>query len=290
MVQMLLDAAPAAAMAADIEGRLPLHGAAMVEEDPCQGDPAAVARLLLQADPAAATTADVEGWLPLHLAAVNGNAAVVRLLLMAAPDSRHAATSGGWVPLHCAAINGHLDLVRLLLAAAPEAAMAAGEAGWMPLHAAAFTGHTDIVRLLLEAAPQAATAIGGSRTPLQHAFNGFNGSHIEVARALLGAGPADEVLFALAASGAEALPLFLDFLLAPGRLPLAPAHWVLIPSPCPGIERALPPALACGSLQAAQVVQRMAPADVARLRTAALCLCRHGLPGDVAAPILAHCI
>ena len=55
----------------------------------------------------------------------------------------------------------------------------------------------------------------------------------------------------------SALPLFCDLLLAPGRLPLATADWALVPSPCPGIERALPSALACGTDQAVQVVQRL---------------------------------
>ena len=57
-------------------------------------------------------------------------------------------------------------------------------------------------------------------------------------------------------------------------------------SPCPGIERALPAALACSPGQAAQVAQRLPPATKARLRTAALCLGRCHLPNELAALIL----
>ena len=101
------------------------------------------------------------------------------------------------------------------------------------------------------------------------------------------------MLTALAAVDEDALDtlsLFCSFLLAPGRLPLTVADWALVPLPCPGIERALPAALACGPDQAAQVVQRLPPAVAARLRISALCLGHHGVPGAVAALILACCV
>ena len=107
----------------------------------------------------------------------------------------------------------------------------------------------------------------------------------------MGTGPAAAVLATLAAAGAPALPLFPDFLLAPGRLPLASTDWSLVPSPCPGIEPVLPAALACGRNQVAQVLRcrrRLQPAEAARLRTAALCLSRVGLPGAVVALIVAY--
>ena len=113
---------------------------------------------------------------------------------------------------------------------------------------------------------------------------------VTLACELLSAGPTPAVLANLASiSGAGALVLH-DFLLAPGVLPLATTYWALVLSPCPGIERVLPAALACGLDQAAQVVRRLQPAEAARLRTAALCLWRSGLPGAVAADILARCI
>ena len=80
------------------------------------------------------------------------------------------------------------------------------------------------------------------------------------------------------------------FLLAPGRLPLPPTHWDLVPVPCPDIKLALAAALAHGVDQAAQIARRLQPAEKARLRAAALCLRRHGVPRDAAAPILARCL
>ena len=147
------------------------------------------------------------------------------------------------------------------------------------------------MRLLLEAAPQAATvATPDGDTPLQLALGADSTS---TARALLGVGPAAAVLAFLAAANEDALdtlPLFCDFLLAPGHLPFPATDWALVPLPCPGIERALPAALASGPDQASQVVRRLHPAEVARLRAAALCLGSYGLPGAVAAAILTCCI
>ena len=77
-------------------------------------------------------------------------------------------------------------------------------------------------------------------------------------------------------------------MLAPGRLPLSAADWALVPPTCLGIERALPAALACSPRQAAQVVRRVYHARSRRLRAAALCLSRRGLPGHLAARILAQ--
>ena len=270
-------------MAADIVSCRPLHLAAL-------HGPEAAVRLLLEAAPAAAMAADALGCLPLHWAAQNRRMAAVCLLLEAAPEAASAAAASVWLPLHYAAVGGHELTVRLLLQAAPQAAMAATAEGWLPLHFAADCGHGAAVRLLLEAAPQAAATITEFGTPLQLALtHSHTHTHTAAARALLAAGPAAAVLSALAAAGAFALALFPDFLSAPGRLPLAAAHWALVPSPCPGIQRALPAALACDTAQAAQVVRRLPPAEAACLRCAALCLHRRGLTSEVAALILAHC-
>ena len=243
-------------------------------------------RRLLEASPAAALERDASmSWLPLHIAAYISHDAMVRLLFAAAPAATMAADSGGWLPLHYAARSACEAVVRLEVA--PAAAMVADAAGWLPLHYAAFNGDEAVVRLLLEAVPQAAAAVDAmGRTPLQLAHDE---GHTSTAFALLSAGPAAAVLATLAAGGAAALMLLPDFLLAPGRLPGAAADWALVHSPCPSIESALPAAPACGPGQAAQVVWRLQPAEAARLRLAALCLGRHGLPGFVAAPILARC-
>ena len=250
------------------------------------GDEVAVRRLL-EASPAAALEQDALGCLPLHIATYNSFEALMHLLLEVAPQAAMAADDSGFLPLHWAALNGREAVVSLLLEAAQAAAMAADSGGWLPLHCAAFNGHAAVVRLLLEAAPQAATATAMGRTPLQLALDE---GHTSTAFVLLGTGPAAAVLAALAAAGAPALALFPDFLLALGRLPLPAADWVLVPSPCPGIERALPAALACSAHQAAQVVRRLQPAEAARLRLAALCLHHYGLPGFVVALIVSRCV
>ena len=243
---------------------------------------------------------------------------MARLLLEAAPAAAMQATAVGHLPLHLASDDGHADVVQLLLQAAPAAAMvaAAADDGWgfaigaadpeydpahaLPLHLAALRGHAPVVRLLLAAAPQAAEAADSKgHTPLQLALARRNNGTVG---ALLGTGDASAVLRAVSSAvggvqhgrdagqaGPEAPTfLFADFLLAPGRMPLAAADWALVPSPCPGIGRALPAALACSPAQAAQVVRRLRGAEKARLRTAALCLGRCILPGPVAALVLAR--
>ena len=212
---------------------------------------------------------------------------------------------------------GFESVAQLLLQAVPAAAMVAAAApagllwqelsvahpGQLPLHVAAQEGHVGVARLLVAAAPQAAAVAAASGgTPLQIALAQ---RHYAIASCLLGAGDATAVLRLLsdAAQGAAqvvnwagdpppGLPthLYADFLLAPGRLPLAAAGWALVPAPCPGIERALPAAAACSADQAQQVVQRLPPAAKARLRAAALCLGRCPLPVGVRALILARAV
>ena len=62
--------------------------------------------------------------------------------------------------------------------------------------------------------------------------------------------------------------------LVAARLPLTEEEWALVPTPCPGLGRALRAALAKSDAQAAKVVRRLEPADAERLRTFALCLAR----------------
>jgi hypothetical protein len=57
----------------------------------------------------------------------------------------------------------------------------------------------------------------------------------------------------------QALPLFADSVIA--RLPLAADEWALVPTPCPGLGRALPAALAHSAIQASTLVQHLPAAD-----------------------------
>jgi hypothetical protein len=154
--------------------------------------------------------------------------------------------------------------------------MAIDADGRTPLHHAAMWGAAPCVDLLLAAAPEAAAVHDGpfsSELPLEIAIRRHTWG---ATRSLLSAGPAAMVLRVLSLPdfcGGEALhPLFTDFVMV--RLPLSESDWALVPSPCRGLGRALPAALAHSSAQACSRVQHLPPADAERLRTAALCLAR----------------
>ena len=135
----------------------------------------------------------------------------------------------------------------LLLAAAPEAAAARNTLGWLPLQQA------------------------------------LERQHMDAARCLLAAGPAAEVVNILLRNGQAALPLFADFVVA--RLPLSEHQWARLPTPCPALGRALPAALAHSASQTRNLVQHLPAADVARLRTFALCLARVQRRWDIQLPV-----
>ena len=117
-MRVLLQAAPEAALAQDVFGRLPLHCAARASENE------EAVRVLLEAAPAAALVADKEGRLPLHWAAMWGDIKAVLL------GSRLAVSLGlaswrakdGSFSFCCSATGGTAAAVRLLLEAAPQAA------------------------------------------------------------------------------------------------------------------------------------------------------------------------
>ena len=121
-------AVPAAALAANADGWLPLHTAARYKK------PEAV-RLLLEAAPATATTKDVDGSLPLHLAARSGGAEVVRLLLEAAPAAAMTKDALGAFPLEIALADvtlswwhaaQYVETTRLLLPLTPSGSRTVG--------------------------------------------------------------------------------------------------------------------------------------------------------------------
>ncbi len=75
----------------------------------------------------------------------------------------------------------------------------------------------------------------------------------------------------------KSLPLFADFFITRSDHLTSEewtAAWSAVPAPCPGLLRALPAVLAQSTEQAGHLVQHLPPADVQRLRTAALGLAR----------------
>ena len=236
--------------------------------------------------------------LGLYLALRNpDDAAAVEAALKNIPDLDEAlmmASGLGW-PCEDAAVA--VALVKALLAAGADAT-AVDERGRTALHYTTLSWAQDqacVVKALLDAAPEAALmADAGGRVPLHCAL--ADGRYT-TARCLLEHGalpPAADVLSALQRRRERdpAMPPSLYATLA-ARLALTPAQWQRMPSPCPGLEVALPAVLARSQAEAGLLVRRLPASDCERLRTAALCLRRaervHGvcLPTDVCARIIA---
>lgn len=237
--------------------------------------PAATLHVILAVAPSLLAGMRQHDWHALHLAAAEGSAPAVELLLSKLPNPGRAAAANklGHTPLHLAASRGHTECMRLLLAAAPQAALAPdSQCGWLPLHWAVWGGHLPAAQLLLAAAPSAAAARDRlQRSPL-HLAIALHRRQPGVARALLAAGPAHAVLTSLLAAGREALPLFADLVML--HPALKPSEWRRLPTPCPGLGRALPAVLQHSRAQAARLVAHLPEEDRLRLRTAALCLAR----------------
>ena len=118
VVKLLMEAAPATAMAVDSVGLTPLHHAAGCGDE--------VVRLLLSRGPAAATMLTACKQAPIHRAALFNNAAAVQLLLEAAPELASALDAYGSTPLHLVLRSGIntspqqvMETARRLLGAAP---------------------------------------------------------------------------------------------------------------------------------------------------------------------------
>jgi ankyrin repeat protein len=232
---------------------------------------AAVLQLLLSAQLGDVMAANASEQLPLHVAALHGRADAVRLLLAAAPAAVEVGDFQGCLPLHLAVRSKDTEVVRLLLTTASSSTLtAATRAGWLPLHCAARHGNAAMVRLLLGAYPQAAgVATRAGATALLLALRFKNA---EAAQLLMRHGSTQE-LMGTAAAGPPRMRHLLAYIVA-ARLPLDASEWALVPSPCPGLCRALPAALQHPPEQARQLVQHLPAADAERVQVAALALGR----------------
>eukprot|EP00887_Chlorella_sp_A99_P004089 scaffold23.g4089.t1 len=236
-IQRILAESPGDAMVTDMCGLLPLHTA-------CCSSHAAPVGLLLAAAPEAASAADQRGWLPLHQAASRSrNAAVVEMLLAAAPGSAQASTANGETPLFFAAFHGNTAAAELLLGTAPEALQRRTACDWSPLFIAAYHAHLDTARLLLERSTASAA---------------------QLASDLL---TAMRTQYATLATDRTVHALLTD--LAATRA-LSRAGWAALPTPLPGLARALPAVLARSPAEAAQLVAHLPAAARGHLRTLAL--------------------
>eukprot|EP00887_Chlorella_sp_A99_P001713 scaffold8.g1713.t1 len=258
--------------------RTQLHGAAAL------GDVAAIRHILAES-PGDAMAADNMGWLPLHCACLSGHTAAVELLLAAEPKAALAASFAGCLPLHWAARKGHTEVDELLLAAAPGAASATSHGGFLPLHEAARCGHGSIAGILLAAAPQterAKTDRGNTALVLAEMWGHLAAARVlvwcsvarpaELLKELLGVQRHPDADPATQEERDEAVHTLLADLAA--RHALSPADWALLPTPCPGLARALPAVLARSLVEAAQMVTHLPDTARGRLRALALSLAR----------------
>ena len=204
--------------------------------------------------------------------------AAIRADLEAGADV-NARRHGSHTPLHWAArYNTDAEAVT----AALEALLAAGADvrvksifGAGPLQWAAWNDCNEAaaaaVRVLLAAGADALDEESGGRTLLLTTLD-LNKS--QAAEALLAAMPADAALVNMCTSESPLAHQLLPRFIA-NHLPLAEAQWALIPITSHiRLACALPAALASSAAQARQLVRRLPPADVQRLRTFALCLAR----------------
>ena len=294
-VRVLLNAEPAAALERLHDGdagalATPLYLASL------EGHGATVRQLLAAAPQAAGMLAGVLTLkTPLHAAVGEGHLDVVRFVLEAAPHTALIATSDDHLPIHLAAVAyqhaSSAAMVQLLLAAAPDPAThALGGGGFAPLHFAAMGGNAAAAHLLLQAAP------GGAERALETALlkvsaedDGDAPRYLDTARAILAAVPPDVSLPMLVHEADVALPLFTD---VATHWPLTAAQWQQVPSPCPGLGRALPAVMQRSETEAAALVAHLPPSDSARLRAFALALRRAQrrlhihLPGEIVCRML----
>lgn len=183
-ISALLRANRAAAMAPDVEGRLPLHyvGKHTLAES---------ARLVLEAAPEAAERPANGGRRPLHCAAVRlASADLIRLLHAVYPGAASIPADSGFLPLHIAVRFGApLESVRALLELNPAAAAHTDEKGRLPLHLVNTKTPAGVAELLLAAHPEAAAAPAtGGRLPLH--FCVANSASAEAVAAVAAANPA----------------------------------------------------------------------------------------------------
>ena len=252
-----------------------------------------------------------DGSLPLHFAVMVNQPAAARVLLAAAPQAADVVAGGPaqQTPLFTAVLYGHLHLARLIVEAAPHTAAIRCFRGQLPIHAAAAASEgpssVAMVQLLLDAAPDTAASLVDGTAPVQHAAMHGNAAaarllrqatpvgclealqtavcmavreapdeaqaYLDTARALLPAVQPAEALPLLVARGDLTLPLFPELAM---DWPLTAAQWQQVPSPCPGLGRALPAVHQRSEEEAALLVAHLPPADSTRLRTFALALHR----------------
>jgi hypothetical protein len=167
MRQELLATCPAAALAKDFHGRLPLHCVSASDSDTC------FVKQLIAAYPEGLKCGDNDGCLPIDWAAELGTLDMLTIVLDAYPEPVSTNVAFCGTLLHKAANRSDPagpTMVRYLYDRYPAAIKTpSGEDGWYPLHYAADLGSYEVLTLVHSLYPDAisiATTDGCQNLPL----------------------------------------------------------------------------------------------------------------------------
>ncbi len=242
----------------------------------------------------------VDGMMPIHVAAFLGRVEITKIFLREFPDCVSYATDAGKTPLFCATELSpwkNSEIIRVLFEADPAMIAVRDARGRTPIFEIARLGTADVMRFVLQRHPNAVLIPERESgwTPLHASLYGRYGVWTGVAKEILNACPLS--LYIKDKGGLTALQHayvtfdkreedcgdFLSHVLVHTDLP--DVMWDYIPTPCKHISRALGPALARSTAEAAKVVRHMTPTDRARLH-AALVVVSAGLSGAYSEDVL----
>lgn len=148
---------------------------------------------------------------PLRVATEQGQAEAIKVLIEAGADV-NAREPGGEYPLFSAAAGGYVGAVRELLRAKADPLLSVPNADgdeYLPLGIAAHGGHLEVVRELLQQV--GIDACGGPSRGYRALCSAAQENHVDIMRALTGAGVADmgDILNCAAGDGLEGPVKFL---------------------------------------------------------------------------------
>eukprot|EP00984_Skeletonema_dohrnii_P023522 scaffold12609_cov132-Skeletonema_dohrnii-CCMP3373.AAC.7 len=177
ILRYLLNIFPAAAMATDNEGQLPLHLA-------CQNPNMTlnIIQLIIDAAPDSVRQADINGRVPLHHLCMVDDCVdeisaieILKLLLHKYPEAaRHADDENGTLPIHIACGYKSPEFCRVLIEAYPGSERITDASGELPLHFACWKNTIATVEYLYKLYPDSINHTPTSDPPIASAVMGMN--------------------------------------------------------------------------------------------------------------------